>query len=168
MVNQQVLAGKWNEVKGRIKQKWGALSDEDIRSFNGNVDQLVGRIQRKTGETRDVIEEFLTEVTEAGERTTSKYAERMQDSAEGMAAAAQQGYESLRQGYAEAERTVQEHPGQSVAIAFGVGVLAGVAVTLLLRDRPKSSGWEQSTAAAERFGRQMLNALADLMPTSLR
>ena len=64
MVNQQVLAGKWNEVSGKIKEKWGKLSDDDLRTFNGNVDQLVGQIQRKTGETRQVIEEFLGEVAD--------------------------------------------------------------------------------------------------------
>ena len=51
MVNQQVLAGHWNEVRGKLKEKWGKLTDDDLRHFNGNVDQLVGRIQQKTGET---------------------------------------------------------------------------------------------------------------------
>ena len=43
MVNQQVLTGKWNEVSGKLKEKWGKLSDDDLRGFNGNVEQLVGK-----------------------------------------------------------------------------------------------------------------------------
>lgn len=41
MVNQQVLAGHWNELRGKLKEKWGKLTDDDLLSFNGNVDQLV-------------------------------------------------------------------------------------------------------------------------------
>ena len=66
MVNQEVLAGHWNEVRGKLKEKWGQLSDDDVRAFTGSVDQLIGRIQQKTGETRDVIEDFLAEVAEEG------------------------------------------------------------------------------------------------------
>ena len=52
MVNQQTLTGHWNEVRGKLKEKWGQLSDDDLRSFSGSIDQLVGRIQEKTGDAR--------------------------------------------------------------------------------------------------------------------
>ena len=56
MLNQQTLQGNWNEIKGKLQSKWGTLTDDDIAIFNGNVDQLVGTIQRKTGEARASIE----------------------------------------------------------------------------------------------------------------
>ena len=52
MVNEQVLSGKWNEISGKIREKWGQLTDDDMQTFHGNATQLVGLIQRKTGEAR--------------------------------------------------------------------------------------------------------------------
>jgi len=164
MVNQQVIAGQWNELTGKLKEKWGALTDDDLRHFNGNVDQLVGRIQRRTGETREAIEAFLSDVAEGSSGIASQLGGKVQEGAAHVADAARQGYESLRQGYAEAERTVQQRPGQSLAVAFGLGVLTGVGAVLLLRDRPSESTLGRGRAATEQFGRQMLDALAAMLP----
>lgn len=49
MIDKQSLAGNWNQLRGKLKEKWGKLTDDDLRQFSGNVDQLVGRIQSKTG-----------------------------------------------------------------------------------------------------------------------
>jgi len=46
MVNAQVLQGQWNQVRGELKKKWGQLTDDDLRFNNGNIDQLVGKIQQ--------------------------------------------------------------------------------------------------------------------------
>ena len=66
MVNTQVLQGQWNQVRGQLKKKWGQLTDDDLKFANGNIDQLVGRIQHKTGEAREAIEGFLDELTSQG------------------------------------------------------------------------------------------------------
>ncbi len=164
MVNQQVLAGKWNELTGKLTKKWGKLTDDDLRNFNGSVDQLVGQIQRKTGETREAIEEFLGEVAEEGSDIAAVLRDKLQEGAAHAADSARQGYEALRHGYAEAERTIQQRPGQSLAVAFGLGMLAGVGVALLFRDRPSESALARGRAATEQFGRQMLDALTAMMP----
>jgi uncharacterized protein YjbJ (UPF0337 family) len=71
MVNTQVLQGQWNQVRGQLKKKWGQLTEDDLKFTNGNIDQLVGRIQHKTGEAREAIEGFLDELTSQGRwRTT--------------------------------------------------------------------------------------------------
>jgi uncharacterized protein YjbJ (UPF0337 family) len=164
MVNQQVLAGNWNEVKGKLKEKWGKLSEDDLRTFSGNVDQLVGQIQRKTGETREVIEHFLGEVAEDASGAAANLRDRVQEGAAMAAETARQGYDTLRHGYAEAERTIQQRPAQSMAVAFGLGVAAGVGLALLCRQRPSESTLARGRAATEQFGRHMLDALANLVP----
>ena len=68
MVNTQVLQGQWNQVRGQLKKKWGQLTDDDLKFANGNIDQLIGRIQHKTGEAREAIEGFLDELTSQGAR----------------------------------------------------------------------------------------------------
>ena len=66
MINQTTLKGNWNEIKGKLRSHWGQLSNDDIQAFNGNVDQLVGLIERKTGETRAAVEDYLDQLTENG------------------------------------------------------------------------------------------------------
>src|SRR5262245_56050563 len=41
MINQQVLQGNWNEIKGKLRHKWGQLTNDDVQSFDGNVDRLL-------------------------------------------------------------------------------------------------------------------------------
>jgi uncharacterized protein YjbJ (UPF0337 family) len=164
MVNQQVLAGNWNEVSGKIKQKWGQLSDDDLQTFSGNVDQLIGKIQRKTGESRAAIEDFLGEVAEGTSRTAEAARERIQAGAAQVAQTARQGYDALRHGYDEAERTIQARPAQSVAIAFGLGAVVGFGLACLLRETPRESRVARGREAAEHFGRQMWDAMSHMMP----
>jgi uncharacterized protein YjbJ (UPF0337 family) len=166
MVNQQVLAGHWNELRGKLKEKWGKLTDDDLLSFNGNVDQLVGWLQQKTGETREAIEQFLGHVADEGVGFLGSARERAQETAGQVADEVRQGYEGVRQGYAEAGRMVQSRPGQSLAVAFGVGLLAGIGVTLLLRDRAHEANLARGRGNTEQFARSVLDALAGMLPES--
>ncbi len=169
MISQQMLAGNWNEVRGKIKEKWGKLTDDDLRVFSGNVDQLIGRIQQKTGETREAIEEFIDQLADEGCDLLGTAREKVQETAEHVADGVRQGYEGFRQGMNEAERVVKERPGQSVAVAFGVGLLAGVGLSLILRDRrhDTTTAFTRGRAATEQFGRQIVDALASVIPESL-
>jgi uncharacterized protein YjbJ (UPF0337 family) len=51
--------GKWDQMRGRVKEAWGALSDDDLDRTEGKWDRLVGTIKEKTGETADAIERRL-------------------------------------------------------------------------------------------------------------
>lgn len=53
--------GRWDQLKGKAKQKWGDLTDDDLDVAEGNYDEFVGRIEERTGETREAIEERLNE-----------------------------------------------------------------------------------------------------------
>lgn len=56
------LKGTWNEVKGKIKQQYADLTDDDLLYEEGQEDELVGRIQKKTGKTRDQVVDWLNEL----------------------------------------------------------------------------------------------------------
>jgi uncharacterized protein YjbJ (UPF0337 family) len=49
------IKGNWNQVKGKIKQKWADVTDDDLMYVEGKEDELVGRLQEKTGKTREEI-----------------------------------------------------------------------------------------------------------------
>lgn len=51
--------GKWEQMKGRVKEAWGVLTDDDLDRTEGKVDRLVGTIKEKTGEAPDRIEARL-------------------------------------------------------------------------------------------------------------
>lgn len=53
------LKGKWNELKGKVKQAQGDLTDDDLRYEEGKDDELYGRLQTKLGKTRDEVITWL-------------------------------------------------------------------------------------------------------------
>jgi len=55
-MNKLEIKGDWNITKGKLKQKWANLTDDDLQFLDGKQDELVGRIQKRTGETREAVE----------------------------------------------------------------------------------------------------------------
>jgi uncharacterized protein YjbJ (UPF0337 family) len=55
------MKGNWNIVKGRLKQKWANLTEDDLQYVEGREDELLGRIQKRTGQTREAVEKALRE-----------------------------------------------------------------------------------------------------------
>ena len=55
------IKGDWNITKGKLKQKWAKLTDDDLQFVEGKNDELLGRIQTRTGETREAVEKALKE-----------------------------------------------------------------------------------------------------------
>ena len=65
-MNTLEIKGDWNITKGKLKQKWAKLTDNDLCYSEGKQDELVGRIQKLTGETREVVESTIKEYSAAG------------------------------------------------------------------------------------------------------
>ncbi|MGE0589350.1 MAG: CsbD family protein [Cyclobacteriaceae bacterium] len=55
-MNKLEFKGNWNELKGKLMQKYGQLTDDDLAFAEGKEDELIGRIQRKLGKTKDEIQ----------------------------------------------------------------------------------------------------------------
>jgi uncharacterized protein YjbJ (UPF0337 family) len=139
MVNQQTLQGNWNEIKGKLRTKWGQLTNDDVQTFDGNVERLVGLIQRKTGEARNSVEKYLDELTADGASGFSGAAESVREyasqAAETFSNTSKQAAESMKHGYEVAERMVKERPAESLAVCFGAGVLVGLLMGVVMRSR---------------------------------
>jgi uncharacterized protein YjbJ (UPF0337 family) len=60
-MNTLQLKGDWNIVKGKLKQKYAQLTDDDLQYVEGKENELVGRIQKRTGQTKEAIEKALDE-----------------------------------------------------------------------------------------------------------
>ena len=53
------LKGNWNELKGKMKEEYAELTDNDLMYEEGQEDQLLGRIQQKTGKTKQQVKEWI-------------------------------------------------------------------------------------------------------------
>ncbi|RKD17162.1 general stress protein CsbD [Pelobium manganitolerans] len=51
--------GSWNEIKGKAKQAYGELTDDDLAYEEGKADETVGRLQQKLGKTRDEVVDWI-------------------------------------------------------------------------------------------------------------
>lgn len=60
-MNTLELKGNWNIAKGKLKQRFAQLTDDDLQYVDGKEDELLGRIQKRTGRTREEIERVISE-----------------------------------------------------------------------------------------------------------
>jgi uncharacterized protein YjbJ (UPF0337 family) len=60
-MNELQIKGNWNVVKGKLKQVYGELTDDDLAFSEGHEDELVGRLQQKLGKTKEEIRRVLRE-----------------------------------------------------------------------------------------------------------
>ncbi len=61
-MNTDTAQGKWNEIKGEIRNAWGKLTDNELESVKGNMTAIAGLIQQRYGETKESISEKLEEM----------------------------------------------------------------------------------------------------------
>ena len=59
-MNKSVLSGNWEQLKGKLKQKYANLTDDDLLYVEGKEDETFGRIQKKLGKTRAEVEKILS------------------------------------------------------------------------------------------------------------
>ena len=56
--------GRWQEMRGKVKEAWGDLTDDELDQTEGKWDQVVGAVKRRTGETEDAIQARLRSMTD--------------------------------------------------------------------------------------------------------
>ncbi len=61
-MNKLELKGNWNQVKGKLKQKYGSLTDDDLVYVEGKEDELFGRLQKKTGKSADELRKEIRDM----------------------------------------------------------------------------------------------------------
>lgn len=61
-MDELTYKGEWNEVKGRLKQKYGQLTDDDLVYVEGKGDELLGRLQKKLGKAKDEVRAVIDRI----------------------------------------------------------------------------------------------------------
>jgi uncharacterized protein YjbJ (UPF0337 family) len=66
-MNAEQMKGKWNQLKGSVKAKWGKLTDDDLDVINGEREQLIGRIQERYGIAKEEAQRQVDQWKEVSE-----------------------------------------------------------------------------------------------------
>lgn len=150
MANQATMAGNWNELKGRVRSKWGQMTDDMIEQCKGNMEALVGSIQRATGETTEKIQDFLNAGMDQGADLYNQASKAVRagysQASDAVCAGAEQAYEGAMEGAKyvgeslkgcadQTGKLIQSRPLESLMFTFGAGIVAGLALGLILRSR---------------------------------
>ena len=61
-MNDLIAKGNWNEIKGKLKEKYAVLTDSDLAYEEGQEDQLIGHLQQKLGKTKKEVKDILREI----------------------------------------------------------------------------------------------------------
>lgn len=72
MLNEEQFHGKWNEIKGGIKNLWGRLTDDELEQVKGNITEVSGIVEEKYGETKEEIKMKLDRLMDSFDNETDK------------------------------------------------------------------------------------------------
>lgn len=126
----QAIVEHWDEIRTRLREHWENLTDEDLEMVRNNINDVVGRIQLRTGEARRDILRFVNQIAEDGYEAAGRATERAADYAASAADAARERADRAARRAAEglhrAENVVREYPAPSMLTVFGLGCLAGL------------------------------------------
>jgi len=75
-VNWEQIEGRWNQLKGAVKQRWGKLTDHDLDVIAGKKDELLGKLQEKYGITKEQAEKQLEQWSAENTNTAGPESER--------------------------------------------------------------------------------------------
>jgi len=59
VMNKHIISGNWEQIKGKLKQKFANLTDNDLLYVEGKEDETLGRIEKKLGKSRDEVEKII-------------------------------------------------------------------------------------------------------------
>jgi uncharacterized protein YjbJ (UPF0337 family) len=59
--SQEILSGKWHELKGKVKQKWGKLTDDEVTQMSGRMEELAGVLQQRYGYDKGQAEQEINQ-----------------------------------------------------------------------------------------------------------
>jgi len=58
-MNTDMIEGNWEQLKGRVRETWGKLTDDDVAVIGGRRDQLLGKIQERYGRSKEVVQDEI-------------------------------------------------------------------------------------------------------------
>jgi len=135
------VEGDWKRIKGKVKEQWGLLTDDDLTAIGGRKDQLEGKIQERYGYGKDQVRKEIESWFSSTALVANDNAEELADQIEAIRADIQsltstvsrvankqlgQAQDKAVEAMSNAEDAIRENPVSAVAIAAGLGFLFGI------------------------------------------
>ena len=135
------VEGDWKRMKGKVKEQWGLLTDDDLTAIGGRKDQLEGKIQERYGYGKDQVRKEIDSWFSSTALVANDNAEELADQIEAIRADIQsltstvsrvankqlgQAQDKAVKAMSNAEEAIRENPVSAVAIAAGLGFLFGI------------------------------------------
>ena len=141
MVSREQLMGNWNGVVRSIKDKFGDFNKEELARVEGNFDQLVSLVQKKSGQTKEQVSEWISEACETAGTTYNQVANRTAQYVDAAGEVMRENYDRVateaRKGVDYTSHSVSRRPLESMAIAIGAGLIAGVVLGVSMASRKR-------------------------------
>lgn|SRR5690606_16010710 len=128
MIDRHALEGHWSELVRYLKKRWSEVSDYELQQARGDIQQLLGLLESKTGLSRERIEADLDQWLHQGKALAEQAVDAARNLAQNAAGRARRRFE-------QSEHVIQDQPIPSALVVLGVGVLAGVLLGMALRSR---------------------------------
>ena len=133
-MNWTTMQGNWNEAKGKVKTKFGRLTDDDLMQAQGQKDRLVGAIQQRYGIAREKAEQQLDEFLSSADDWMHKAKESASNIVEKGKEYVEKGKEYVQntgtsQMASDLKDLIARHPVHSAVIGIGLGFLIGRLLT---------------------------------------
>ncbi len=80
MYNEEILKGKWAEIKGEIKTQWGKMTDDELETSSGNLTSISGLIQQRYGAKKEEVQEKLNNILSKFSQKTEEVKTQLKNS----------------------------------------------------------------------------------------
>ena len=71
-MNEDTLKGQWTQIKGRVREQWGKLTNDDLDQIQGRAEQLIGKVQERYGIQRDEAKRQVDDFLRTADSTTPR------------------------------------------------------------------------------------------------
>ena len=141
MVTREQLLGNWNGIVSSIKEEFGEFTKDELAKVEGNFEQLVGLVQRKTGQSQEQISSFISECCESAGATYNQVANRASHYADAAGEIIRDNYDRVateaKKGMDYTAQNIGRRPLESLAIAVATGILAGIILGISMTSRKR-------------------------------
>jgi uncharacterized protein YjbJ (UPF0337 family) len=128
------VEGNWKQMKGRVKERWGKLTDDDLTVIAGRRDQLEGLLQERYGYARELARKEIEDWSRSMESNLAEQIESLRSGIRTLSSTVERiAHEQFPQARSratnalnDAEQAIKRNPLVVVAIALGLGLLIGV------------------------------------------
>jgi ElaB/YqjD/DUF883 family membrane-anchored ribosome-binding protein len=141
MASRNEILGNWNGIVASLRAKFGDFTKDELARVEGNFEELVNLVQRKSGQSKEQIASFVSDCCESAGTTYGQVANRASHYVDAAGEVIRDNYDRVaseaKKGLDYTAQNVGRRPLESLALAVGSGIIAGVLIGLSMSNRKR-------------------------------